>query len=223
MKTAALLACFACAAVTSMASAQSLPFDDPAISDGPCNPPPPIPFPWQILDALEGLPQGFQLYLPFGNQAYYRFIWQQVNGATPASSQSQILSTQPRVTFPDVLAALSLSAGTVFVFNSDNYYYHLQPIPQNLDDTVLEVNIVFPSPGSAPFGFGGTLIPSRFVWADNSTFVEWHCFTGSAGQGVQIFDVISLNPSLTNDETSQISTLLEGYGFLPQNFVTMPY
>lgn len=216
-----LLAGLFAVAMTSFVSAQPLAWNDPAISDGACTPPPPIVSLSHIVNTLKGLPQGFRVYLPFGNAAYYRWVYQKVNGGTPATEQSQLLATQPRVTFPSLFALFSLAVGTVDVYGPkpSGKWYEVQAIPLNLIATDLIVNIVAPSPGAAPFGFGGINIPSRYVWADDFALVEWHCFAG----GVQVFNVISLTPALTPQQISDISTFLQGYGFQPANFMKMPY
>lgn len=210
-----------CAAVTSWASAQNLAWNDPNISDGACSNPPSLNYPAPLFNALLSLPQGFRVYLPFGNQAYYRWVHQQINGGVAATAQSQLLATKPRVTYPYLLALPFFAFGKVDVYEHfpvDKWYF-IQPIPLNLAVTDLLVNIVSPSPGSAPYGFGGTDIPTRFIWADATALVEWHCFEG----GVQVFNVVSLKPTLTNGQISSISTLLQSYGFHSKNFMTMTY
>lgn len=221
MKLRTLLAGLGCAVVTSWASAQTLAWNDPDISDGPCTYPPAIAFPTQMFNTLKGLPQGFRVYLPFGNAAYYRWVYQKVNSGTPATDLSQVLLTKPRVTFPNLIALLSLAEGSVDVYGPipTGKWYKVRAIPINATATDLIVNIVNPSPGAAPYGFGGEDIPSRFVWADPNALVEWHCFAG----GVQVFNVISLTPVLTAQQISAISTFLQGYGFQARNFMTMPY
>ncbi|MFP0195623.1 hypothetical protein ACKJSM_10680 [Pseudomonas sp. PHC1] len=221
MKPLSLLVSFALAALTSSASADTLSWNDPAISDGPCTDPPALQIPLQFFNTLKGLPQGFRVYLPFGNKAYYRWIHQKINGGVAATDESQIFATKPRVTFPDLLAPLFWAVGKVDVYDHtpvDKWYY-VQAIPKNLIATDLSVNIVNPSPGSAPYGFGGTDIPSRFVWADPYVLVEWHCFAGN----VQVVNVISLIPALTSEQISKISAFLKNYGFQSKNFMTMPY
>lgn len=221
MKLRALFAAIACALITSWASADSLTLNDPSISDGPCTYPPPIAFPTQMVNTLKGLPQFFRVYLPFGNKAYYRWIYQKVNGGAPATDASEIVLTRPRVTFPNLLSVLSLAVGIVDVYGPvpTGKWYQIQAIPLNLAATDLIVKIVFPSLGAAPFGFGGANIPSRTVWADATAFVEWHCFVGD----VQVVNVVSLMPALTSGQVSAITTFLQGYGIQPQNLMTMPY
>ncbi|TFY84600.1 hypothetical protein DYL59_28520 [Pseudomonas kairouanensis] len=221
MKPQTLLAGFVFILLSSMTSAQSLAWNDPDISDGACQPPPTIAFPTQIINTLKGLPQGFRVYLPFGNSAYFRWVYQKVNGGTPATDSAQLLATKPRVTFPSLFAIFSLAEGMVDVYGPfpTGKWYKVQAIPINVTATDLIVNIVAPSPGAAPFGFGGTNIPSRYVWADILAAVEWHCFEG----GVQVFNVISLTPALTPQQISSITGFLGGYGFQPKNFMTMPY
>lgn len=221
MKPFALFTGLVFAALTSCACADSLAWNDPSISDGPCMKPPPIAFPTQLVNTLKALPQGFRVYLPKGNKAYYRWIYQKVNGGVPATAPSELLLTQPRLTFPDLLSLLSLAVGIVDVYGPvpTGKWYRVQAIPLNIIATDLLVNITFPSPGSAPFGFGGTNIPSTYVWADASAFLEWHCFAG----GVQVFNVISLKPELTSEQNAAISDFLVPFGFKPENFMTMPY
>jgi len=221
MKPLTLLAGFLITLLSSITSAQSLAWNDPNISDGACQPPPTIAFPTQLINTLKGLPQGFRVYLPFGNSAYFRWVYQKVNGGTPATDSAQLLSTKPRVTFPSLFAIFSLADGIVDVYGPypTAKWYKVQAIPINLTATDLIVNIVAPSPGAAPFGFGGTNIPSRYVWADNFAAVEWHCFQG----GVQVFNVISLTPALSAQQISAISSFLQIYGFQSENFMIMPY
>ena len=221
MKFRTLFVSLACATIIPLASAQPLEWNDPAISDGACANPPPLNYPAQILNTLAGLPQSFRVYLPLGNQAYYRWIHQKINGGVAASEQSQILATKPRVTFPDLFAVPRWAVAKVDLYNHDpiDKWYYIQAVPKNLIATDLSVNIVSASPGSAPYGFGGTNIPSRIIWADASAFIEWHCFAGD----VQVFNIISLEPTLTNEQISNISTFLEAYGFQSKNFVSMPY
>ncbi|MBN2993500.1 hypothetical protein JWR97_22030 [Pseudomonas cedrina subsp. fulgida] len=221
MKPLNLFACLVFAVLSSMASAQPLGWNDPAISDGRCTAPDPIASVGHIVNTLRGLPQGFRVYLPFGNKAYYRWVYQKVNGGTPAPDESAILLTKPRVRFPDLFAVLSLAVGLVDVYGPfpTAKWYEVRAIPVNVFATNLLVSIVNPSPGAAPFGFGGAVIPSRYVWADASALVEWHCFAGN----VPVFNVISLTPTLTPQQISSISTFLQGYGFQPGNFMTMPY
>lgn len=221
MKPYALFAGLVCTAVASWATADSLAWNDPSISDGPCSDPPPIAFPSQMVNTLKALPQGFRVYLPFGNQAYYRWVYQKVNGGVPATDPSQLVLTKPRVTFPSLWSVLLLSEAEVDVYGPipTGKWYRIQAIPLNLQATDLTVNIIFPSPGAAPFGFGGVNIPSRIIWADASAFIEWHCFTGN----VQVANIISLNPALTSGQISAISGFLQSYGFQSQNLMTMPY
>ncbi|MFL1389591.1 hypothetical protein ACI77F_18175, partial [Pseudomonas tritici] len=208
MKPLTLFAGLVFTAAASLASAQSLGWNDPDISDGPCTYPPAIAFPSQIVNTLKGLPQGFRVYLPFGNSAYYRWVYQKVNGGVPATELSETLLTQPRVRFPDLLAILSLAVGLVDVYGAfpTGKWYEVRAIPVNVIATDLLVSIVNPSPGSAPFGFGGKVIPSRYVWADPTALVEWHCFEGN----VQVVNVISLTPTLTPQQISAISAFLQG-------------
>lgn len=221
MKPYALLAGLICAVAASWATADSLAWNDPSISDGACSYPPPIAFPSAIINTLRALPQGFRVYLPYGNKAYYRWLYQKVNGGVPATDPSELVLTKPRVTFPDLLSLLSLAVGIVDAYGPvpTGKWYRLQTVPLNIQATDLIVNIIFPSLGSAPFGFGGTNIPTRIVWADASAFVEWHCFAGD----VQVANVLSLNPTLTSGQISAISSFLQSYGFQPQNLMTMPY
>lgn len=210
------------AVFTSWVSAQPLAWNDPDISDGPCSNPPALISLAPIFNTLAGASSGFRVYLPFGNAAYYRWVHQKVNGGVPATDQSQVLATKPRVTFPYLLALPFWAVGKVDVYDHhpvDTWYY-VQAIPKNLPlFTDLIVNIVNPSPGSAPYGFGGVDIPSRYVWADATALVEWHCFAGN----VQVFNVIALTPALTSQQITAISTFLQGYGFKSKNFMTMPY
>ena len=221
MKPYALLAGLICTAVASWATADSLAWNDPSISDGACTNPLPLAVPIQIVNTLKTLGQGFRVYLPYGNKAYYRWVYQKVNGGLPATDPSQLLLTKPRVTFPDLFALFSLAIGTVDVYGQGpgGKWYEVQAIPLNLIATDLLVTIVDASPGAAPSNFGGKRIPSRYVWGDSTALVEWHCFAG----GVQVFNVISSTRVLTSAQTSAISTFLQGYGFQPQNFMTMPY
>lgn len=221
MKPLNLFAGLVFAALSSMVSAQSLGWNDADISDGPCTYPDPIVSVSHIVNMLRGSSQGFRVYLPFGNKAYYRWVYQKVNGGTPAPDDSAIFLTKPRVRFPDLFAILSLAVGLVDVYGPfpTAKWYEVRAIPVNVIATDLLVSIVNPSPGAAPFGFGGAVIPSRYVWADDSAMLEWHCFAG----GVQVVNVISLTPTLTPQQISSISAFLQGYGFRPENFMTMPY
>lgn len=198
MKSRILFASLACLTIMPLASAQTLAWNDLAISDGGYANPPPLNFPAQIVNTLAGLPQGFRVYLPFGNQAYYRWIHQKINGGVAASEQSQILATKPRVTFPDPLALPFWAVGKVDLYDHapiDKWYY-VQAVPKNPIATDLIVNVVSASPGSASYGFCGKDIPSRYIWADSAALVEWHCFSGD----VQVFNVISLTPTLTAEQ-----------------------
>ena len=224
MKPLTVFAGFVFAAMSSTVFAQPLAWNDPSIRDGDCSnsQPPPLRNLDVILNTLASLPQGFQVFLPYGNQAYYRWLYQKANGGVAATSQAQILSTQPRLTFPYPLALLNLAAGKVDIFDQfppTTKWYELQPFPLNPFGTKLTVNIVNPSPGSAPYGFGGENIPTRFIWADQSALVEWHCFEG----GIPVVNIISLSPVLTSQQISAISTFLQGYGFQLANLMTMPY
>lgn len=221
MKIKTLIAGLVCAAVASSASAQPLAWNDPSISDGPCTNPPPLQYPAALFNTLLGLPQLFRVYLPFGNQAYYRWVHQKMNAGVPATTQAQLLATKPRVTFPYLLALPFFALGKVDVYDQPPFGrgYFLQPVPLNAVATDLKINIVYASPGSAPDNFGGTDIPTRFIWADLTTLVEWHCFAG----GVQVVNILSLTPTLTTGQISAITTFLQGYGFQPQNLMTMPY
>lgn len=173
MKRCILFASLVCVMVSTLASAQPLQWDDPSIRDGECSKSQPSPPPLLSLavffNTLAALPQGSQFFLPLGNEAYYRWVYQKANGGIAATSQAQLQSTKPRLTFPSPPALLGLAAGRVDIF--DQFapiikWYHLQPIPLNPFGTEVIVNIVNPSPGSAPFGFGGVNIPTRFIWAD---------------------------------------------------------
>ena len=224
MKLRALFAGLVLTAVTSWASADSLAWNDPTISDGPCADIPAIAFPSQFITTLKAFPKGFRVYLPFGNKAYYRWVYQKVNGGAPATSESDILLTKPRVTFPYLLGLFALAVGKVDVY-ADMFnvrWYEIQAAPRNLSATDLLVNIVNASSGSAPYGFGGINIPSRIVWADSTAFVEWHCFSENI-ENIQVVNVISLNSTLTSAQISAISSFLQGYGFQPQNLMTMSY
>lgn len=221
MKLQTVFAGLVFAALSSLSSAQSLGWNDPDISDGSCTYPPPIAFPTHIVNTLKGLGLGFRVYLPYGNKAYFRWVYQKVNGGNPATNEADILLTQPRVRFPDLLAILSLAVGLVDVYGPfpTGKWYEVRAIPVNFIATDLLVSIVNPSPGAAPFGFGGKVIPSRYIWADSLALVEWHCFEGD----VQVVNVISLNPTLTSQQISAIASFLQGYGFQSKNLMTMPY
>ena len=221
MKPLTVFAGFVFAAMSSTVFAQPLAWNDPSISDGPCTNPPPLAYPAALFNTLLGLPQLFRVYLPFGNQAYYRWVHQKMNAGVPATTQAQLLATKPRVTFPYLLALPFFALGKVDVYDQPPFGrgYFLQPIPLNAVATDLKINIVYASPGSAPDNFGGTNIPTRFIWADATALVEWHCFEG----GVQVVNVLSLTSALTNGQISSISAFLQNYGFQPQNLMTMPY
>ena len=222
MKPIVLFAGLIFAAACSLISAQPLAWKDPDISDGPCNAPPAITYPAPLINALMALPQGFRVYLPLGNAAYYRWIYQKVHAGTPATDPAQLLLLKPRVRFPSLVALLGLADGTVDVYGllpPAGRWYQVRAIPTNAVATVLLASIVNASPGAAPFGFGGTVLPTRYVWADSTTTVEWHCFEGD----VQVFNVLSSTPALTPQQISDISAVLQPYGFKSQNFMTMPY
>ena len=225
MKLRSLFAGLVCAAFALGATAQPLAWDDPAIKDGECTPrPPALNFPAAIFNVAGSLPQGLRVYVPFGNATYYRWIHQKVNGGVPATSQAQILATKPIVAFPFLPGLPLWAIGRVELYDHhpvDKWYY-LQALPNNPFGTDVTVNIVSPSPGSTPYGYGGVNIPTVTIWADLTALVEWHCFTSAAGS-FPVFNVLSTLPTLTSQQLSSISAVLQNYGFQPSNFITIPY
>ena len=227
MKLRSLFAGLVCAALVSGAVAQPLAWDDPAIRDGACTPRPVgIPFPAALATTLGSLPSGFRLYTPLGNASYFRWAYQKVNGGVAATDQSQILATKPRVWFPFLPALYVGAIGRVDVERpaaNGSGWYHLRVVGvNNIFATDVTVNIVSPNPGSAPDGYGGWDVSTVNIWADLTALVEWHCFTSSAGS-FPIFNILSVFPTLTNQQRSSITAVLQNYGFQPSNFITIPY
>ncbi len=139
---------------------------------------------------------------------------------TPATSQSDINSLQPRITFPDVNAFSTISQGTVSIFNPPTAFYRLLCIPTNWalsNSTCLVKNASY---GSAPFRFGtADPVISTIFWADGTAFAEWHCFEGDR----QVFNVISLRSYLTKRQYDSIVNLVARYGFSTSNIEFQVY
>lgn len=212
------------AALTPWAFAEPLAWDAPDIRDGTCsNSPPALQYPAILITILASLDGGLVSYMPLGNAAYYRWVHQKVNGGVAATDPAQLLLTKPRLRFPNLFSLINQAVGKVFVYNypSTNKWYELQPLPKINKPflTDLNIKVINASSGSAPAGFGGEVIPSRFVWADATAVIEWHCFAGD----VQVVNVISSEPTLTSAQISSISDFLAPYGFQSQNLMTMPY
>jgi len=228
MKLRDVFAGLVCIAFASWASAQSLAWDDPSISDGPCTPrPKAFPLPAALVLALKGAGQGFRFFEPWGSASYYRWVYQKVNAGLPATDQSQILATRPRVTFPSLWALPVGAVGHVDVERQPvDGLYNIRVISVNNPvATDVIVHILNPSnqSGSAPDGFGGWDVPTVNIWADARALVEWHCLVTSDDRKVQVFNILSLDPTLTPSQVSAISTVLIKNGFKPSNFITMPY
>lgn len=149
----------------------------------------------------------------------FRCRFQKATNA-PATSESDLDSLKPIVTFPDFSQFSTLSQGSVSIFDPPTAFYNLLCIPNNLSLTNSTCSVKNASPGSAPQGFGtGDPVASTMIWADATAFMEWHCFEGDR----QVFNVISLNKSLTPSQIEAITAVVVSLGFSPDNFATQTY
>lgn len=158
-----------------------------------------------------------------GNIGYYRWQYEKVTGAN-SSTIADIRTLKPRLIFPyldgllDGLLSLSpLSYSKVWLFNSMEKYYKVFCTPLILNNLALSnatCSVTDASEGSKPRDFGtGHDVATTVIYADSTAFLEYHCFVGN----VQIFNVISLTKSLTDDQITAMKAVLFESGFKAEN------
>lgn len=157
------------------------------------------------------------------NSAYYRFQHQKVTNHN-YSTIADIKSLKPRVIFPNLPGLLpfsmlpklpTLSYAKAYFFDSEDKYYKVWCTPLNLSISNATCHIVDQSDGSKLNSFGtGNTVATTIIHYDESCYTEYHCFVGTDGiRNVQIFNVISLTETLTENQIETITKKVVECGF----------
>jgi hypothetical protein len=175
-----------------------------------------------MLVVMNDFPFGLQMYVPMASKAFYRWVYQKSRNA-PARTQAQIDSLNMIILFPgatDVMQNLPCQLGKALLFDPPKGSYEVRCTPTDNSPTNSSCSVINASKGSAPFGFGcGEPMATTIVWSDRTSYLEWHCFEGN----IQVFNAVSINSTLTDDQISSMTTVLEGMGFNKKNFGYLPY
>jgi hypothetical protein len=192
------------------------------ITDKGCTFPDSIMLPVQLMVVLNDFPLGLKLYSPFASKAFYRWVYQKAKNE-PATTQEQIDSINMVIVYPgniDVMANFPDQLGKVKIFDPSTSSYQVRckstkPFPTNSTCSVINA-----SGGSAPHGFGcGDPMVTTIIWADLTSYLEWHCFEGD----IPVFNAVSIRKNLTDKQLKAMTDKLVEMGFDEKNFGHLNY